>query len=241
MIEINKIHQGDCLELIKQLQDDSVDWSLTSPPYNISKSIKHNCDMYHNNKDNMERYFEFICYCIDEMLRVSKQGVIFNIQYVGTNKVDVFKLIGKYAEKIKDILIWKKIRPPPAMNLSCLTHNYEFVLILSKGNNTRAYNKEFSKQGKDMTCFEGEVNDFLNSERFGCDGNFAVMSKKVARHLIRLFTSEKDIILDCFMGSGTTAVICKELNRQYIGFEIEESYIKIAEDRLKQESLWSFV
>ena len=62
-VEINKITCADCVEFMKSMQDNSVNWSLTSPPYNIQKSINHNCDMYKNYKDNIKGYFDFIMLC----------------------------------------------------------------------------------------------------------------------------------------------------------------------------------
>jgi len=63
------------------------------------------------------------------------------------------------------------------------------------------------------------------------------MPEKVAEKIIKLSTNKNDIVLDCFSGSGTTAVACQNLKRNFIGIEISEEYVKIAEQRLKQKPL----
>ena len=68
------------------------------------------------------------------------------------------------------------------------------------------------------------------------EGHGACFPLDFAKKLITLFSKEGDLVLDPFMGSGTTAVAAKQLNRNYIGFELVENYIKIAEERLLKET-----
>ena len=59
--------------------------------------------------------------------------------------------------------------------------------------------------------------------------------KKIIKHLVELLSNENDTVLDCFMGSGTTGVACKELNRNFIGIELDDKYFEIAKKRIEEE------
>lgn len=241
-MKTNIIYNEDCFKILKTFKDNCVDFSLTSPPYNLTNSIRPKSEgpdrikkVYKEYGDSLEKeeYKEFLYNIIDELIRVSKKQVFFNIQYLSKTKSTIFQLLGDYKNKVKDVLIWHKTPSNPAINKNVLTHNYEFIIIFDKNNNNRSYSKEFSRKGTDTTCFTELTNGFINKERFKCDGNFAIMSIQVARRLIKTFTNENDIILDPFMGSGTTGVACLDLGRRFIGIEKNDKYVKIADERIK--------
>lgn len=230
-----KIYNGDCLEVMKKIVN--VDYVITSPPYNIGFSIHKQKNMYKYYKDSMssEKYFEWMVQCIDKLLTKNKQQIFFNIQYVSGNKEALFRLIGKYKDKIKDILIWNKTNPQPAINRGVLTHSYEFVIVFSHNNN-RKYNIDFGRKGEYRTSFFMKSN-IGNKIQFNNEKHFAIMPIQLANKIIDTFTNKGDTILDPFLGSGTTARACKDLGRKCIGIEISESYCQIAVKRLGQEVL----
>lgn len=238
-LELNKIYCMDCLVGLKLLPDNSVDYSFTSPPYNQKRSISHSSNLYENYADNMpnEEYYNFLCGVINELLRVTKNQIFFNIQYNSNNRKAVFLIIGRYAENIKDVLIWIKTFPQPAICRNVLTHNYEFIIVFSKENKNRSYIADFGLKGKYTTAFIEKNNCIFNKDCFNHESHFAIMSINLARRIVSTFTQEGDIILDPFMGSGTTAVACKQLGRHFIGFEISQKYVDIANKRLEQENL----
>lgn len=217
-MENNKIYNIDCFEGFKMLDDKCVDHVFTSPPYNRLRN-----DRYSHYNDNIKDYFGFLCNTIDECLRVSKGFVFFNIMKNYYNKEDVFKLIGHYHKEIVDIHIWQKSNPLPASGKS-VTNAYEFFIIL--GDSSLKSNTTYTKN-----IITTSVNSKMPKE------HKAVMNKEVADWFIDKFTTEGDLILDPFMGCGTTAVSCIELNRSYIGFELQKEYVEIAEDRIKKENL----
>ncbi len=239
-LELNKIYCMDCLEGLKLIPDNSIDLVVTSPPYNLGVFIKHKKDIYTEYNDKNLVWKDLIKNSLDECLRVAKNEVFYNIQYVSNNKVDLFEIIGEYKTKIKDILIWEKTLPAPAINAHVLTHSYEFIFVFSNNANTRAYKMDFGLEGKCRTSFAFLNNDMHNPERFACEGNFAVMSVQVARHILSTFSNEGDTVLDPFMGSGTTAVACKQLQRNFIGFELSQKYVDIANRRLQQDTLFTY-
>ena len=211
---INEIINIDCFDGFKTIKDKSIDHVFTSPPYNRKRN-----DKYEYHDDRMDDYFGFLTNTIDECLRVSKGYVFFNIMKNYYNKKDVFKLIGHYYNQIIDIHIWEKTNPLPASGKS-ITNAYEFFIIL--GNKPLKSNTTYTKN---------IISTSVNTKK--SDKNHkAIMKQEVADWFIEKYTNEDDIILDPFMGAGTTAISCIKYKRKYIGFELQSQYIDIAEDRI---------
>ena len=204
--------QGDCLQEMKALADGSIDVTFTSPPYNRKRN-----DKYENYNDTIEDYYGFLVQAIDEMRRVTHGNVFLNIQKNYYNKVDVFKIIGHYAQQICEIFIWEKSNPMPA-NGHNITNAYEFVIVFGK---TIRSNKTYTK------------NHLTTSVAKMLKNHKAIMHPDVAGFFIENFTQEGDIVLDPFMGSGTTGVVCKALNRDFTGIELDPEYFETAQERIK--------
>lgn len=215
MLDINKLYNINCFEGFEYLEDNSVDVSFTSPPYNRKRN-----DKYEFYDDTLTDYYSFICGFTDELLRVTKGLCFINIQKNYYNKIDVFRYIGKYADKIKEIIIWEKTNPMPANGLN-ITNSYEFIFVL--GNESLKSNKTYTKN---------IITTSVNPETF--KEHKAVMHREVSDYIIRTFTKESDIVLDPFFGLGTTGLSCIKYNRNYIGFEINEKYCQMAEERINK-------
>lgn len=217
-MELNEIYNIDCFDGFNNIENQSIDHILTSPPYNRKRNDKYE---FHN--DIIEDYFGFLCKTIDECLRVTKGYVFFNIMKNYYNKEDVYRLFGKYADKIVETIIWEKTNPLPA-NATNITNAYEFILVLSdnalKSNTT--YTKNF---------ISTSVNSDMVKE------HKAIMKQDVSDWIIEKFTQKDNIILDPFMGSGTTAISCIKYDRNYIGFELQEEYVALSEMRIKNTLL----
>lgn len=209
------LKQGDCLEVMKEIPNRSIDISFTSPPYNRKRN-----DKYANYDDTIENYFKFLCDFTDELLRVTKKYTIINLQKNYYNKYEVFKYIGKYANNIVEIIVWGKTNPMPASGFN-ITNAYEFFIVLGdkslKSNTTYTKNLIMSAVNSDTTLKEHK----------------AVMKQDICDWFIEKFTNENDIVLDCFMGTGTTGVSCCKFNRNFIGIELNKNYLEIAKKRIK--------
>jgi len=215
MIEINKIYNENCLDTMARMKDNSIDIVFTSPPYNRKRN-----DKYTFYEDTKLNYYEFLVNVIDECIRISKGNVYVNIMKNYYNKQDVFKLFGKYHKEIYELFIWEKSNPLPASGLS-ITNAYEFIICFGKSLKS---NKTYTK------------NHLTTSVAKMYKEHKAVMNNKTALFFIENFTKKKDIVYDPFMGCGTTAVICKINNRNYIGSEIIKEYCEIAEKRIKNDN-----
>jgi DNA modification methylase len=212
-MEQNKIYHIDCFDGFKQLENKSVNHVFTSPPYNRKRN-----DKYEHHNDIIDDYFGWLCNVIDECIRVSKGYVFFNIMKNYYNKQDVFKLIGKYSENIVEVIVWEKTNPLPA-NGNNITNAYEFFLIF--GSDALKSNTTYTKN-----IISTAVNSDMTTD------HKAIMKQDVAEWFIKNFTKENDLILDCFMGAGTTAITCKFNKRNYIGFELNEKYVELSNKRI---------
>jgi site-specific DNA-methyltransferase (adenine-specific)/modification methylase len=224
---------------MKEIPDKSVDMVLTSPPYNMRLRIRngkyterekaeHFSKKYKFFDDALpiEEFYNFHSQCITEMLRVSKI-VIYNFQIVTGSKEAFFRIIGKFSNNIKDIIIWDKGFGQPAINEKVLNSAYEMLLILESGDITgrKIQNASFKR---------GEMQNILRIGRGKKLSNIhsAIFPEKLAEEIIKNFSNEGDTILDPFAGSGTVGKMAKQLNRNYILIEKEPEYVNIIEKRL---------
>lgn len=207
----NLIINANSLDILPNLIDNSVDYSLTSPPYNRKRN-----DKYKKFKDINNNWLDMNIQIINELLRITKNHIFYNIQANYYNRKDVYKLIGHFSDKIVDIHIWEKSNPMPASGKS-ITNAVEYFLIL--GNSSLKSNKTYTKN-----IITTSVNSNMPKE------HKAVMKPEIAKHFIETFTNEGDIIMDCFFGIGTTGKVCNELKRKFIGIELENYYYEICKN-----------
>jgi len=240
-IELNKIYKESCLETLKRMEDNSIDSVITSPPYNMNLRIRNGvyCSRqivkelstkYANFDDNLpiDEYYELHLSILKELLRVSNM-VFYNIQIVTGSKRAIFKIIGELSDYLKDIVIWDKGNGQPAMAERVLNRRTELILIFDKNN---AISRQF-----DVCNFKrGTLDDLwlIKRGKKVSSEHGAVFPEELIYTILENFTKEGNTIYDPFMGTGTTAVVSKKLKRNYIGSEISDEYIKVANKRLKE-------
>jgi DNA modification methylase len=120
---------------------------------------------------------------------------------------------------VNDVIIWHKNNPIPMQKR--LTNAIEYIFILSKMPINKYYTKKYTHN-----VFKFPVDK-------GVKGHSAVFPIELPRVCIEHFTQENDLVLDCFMGSGTTAMACVQSSRNFIGFEINADYIELSKNRIK--------
>jgi site-specific DNA-methyltransferase (adenine-specific)/modification methylase len=215
-LELNKIYNEDCFITMKKMPKGFVDVVFTSPPYNRKRN-----DKYSFYDDRIDDYYGFLRTFIDESTRVTRGNIFLNVQKNYYNKKEIFKLIGDYANKICEIFIWEKSNPMPASGFN-ITNAYEFIIVFGeKIKSNRTYTK----------------NHLTTSVAVMNKDHKAVMHEKTAEFFIENFTQKKDTIYDPFMGCGTTALVSRRLERNFIGSEILPEYCRIAEERLKKNEI----
>lgn len=239
---INKIFNESCLNTLARMSDDSVDLVITSPPYNMNLRIrdgkycsrqitKEFSTKYDGFSDNMPiaEYFDFHLRVIKELLRVAPI-VFYNVQIVTGSKRAVFKLLGELNEYVKDIIVWDKENAQPAMSEGVLNRQYELIIVFAKRD---AISRKFN-----YCNFErGTLNDVWRIKRGKKVTNLhgATFPEELVEKILTNFSRERDVVYDPFMGTGTTAVVCKKMNRRFIGSEISTSYVEVAKERLQND------
>ena len=217
---INQIIQGDCWEIMKGIPDKCVDLVITDPPYGID---------YQSNMRVMTKKFDKIANdnndmrfpVYDEMYRVLKDNTVMIAFCSFKNYADDYKYIEKLFD-IKNCIIWFK----GGGGIGDLTHSlltdYEMAIVGHKGQ------CEIRGKRHGSVWKSNKVNP--SSMQHPTEKPQDIIAK-----MIDSFSDPDQIVLDPFLGSGTTAVAAKQLGRKYIGIEISEKYCKIASDRLRQE------
>jgi len=207
---LDRVICGDCLEVMKGIPDGSVNLVLTDPPFNCGK------DFDNDNLGEIE-YFKWLDRIYGMIYLKMKNNTPFVTECSKRYLPQTLSLLNNYFNYEHQIIIY--------YNNQCRRgkigwNNYSISLWCSKGKSKLQYHymDVFS------TPFEKEIKNINHkSPKF----------IKPYKKLVDLFSKENDIILDPFLGSGTTAVACKQLNRHYIGIEISPEYCKIAEERLR--------
>lgn len=252
MLELNKIYNMDCVEGMKLLDDDCIDLTVTSPPYDNLRTY-----------NGFEWDFEATA---KELYRVTKQGgvvvwVVGDATIKGSETGTSFKQALYFKEcgfNLHDTMIYAKVNPMP-VKAKRYTPAFEYMFVLSKGTpktfnpimeickraGQRATRTVIAKDGTRTYHNDGQYRDEkIKSNIFqyavGAVKGIkhpAVFPEQLAKDHIISWSNESDIVLDPFMGSGTTAKVSKELNRNYIGFEISKEYCDIANERILSVNL----
>lgn len=251
-VKTNEIYNCDCVELMQSMQEDSVDLTVTSPPY-----------------DNLRNYngFEFDFEKIAENLyRVTKKGGVL-VWVVGDKIVNGNKTLTSFKQalffqqcgfNVHDVMIYKK-KNTPFMRSNAYTNCYEFMFVFSKGK-PKTFNpltEGTVRQGFEMVVYNkgaDAVNKKLMKElkaqktktniweyAVGLHGSTsdkdafnhpAVFPEKLAEDHILSWSAENDIVFDPMCGSGTTLKMASKHKRLYLGCDISEEYVQLARARL---------
>lgn len=240
-METNVIYNETCLETLARIPDESINIVITSPPYNMNLRIRNGkyCSRqivkefstkYDGFDDNLpiDEFYKLHSSIIRELLRTS--GIIFyNIQIVTGSKRAFFKIIGEFSDYLKDIIIWDKGVAQPAMASAVLNRQSELILVFDPKNG-------ISRQFKSCNFDRGTLSDIWQIKRGKkvAKSHGATFPEELVGTILKNFSSENDIVYDPFMGTGTSAVVAKKLNRRWIGSEINKDYCDLIESRLEE-------
>jgi DNA modification methylase len=204
----NQIILGDALSLIKILPDKSIDLILTDPPYGISKEgIK--------NSSSLETFYKILPDCY----RVLKEDGFF-ITFFSTKRLPELFLNNPFN------YFWHFVLYCPLSSVKSPIGFSKFMscFIFKKGS------PKIIVRNKDI--FLDSPSKMIEPDE-GYIDHPSPKPKTFVKELLKMFSEEGDLILDPFMGSGSTALACKMINRKFIGFEIERKYYELAINRLK--------
>lgn len=251
-----KLYNEDCLDRLRQLPDEYIDLTVTSPPYDNLRTYN----------DNIEQWnFEKFQNIARELYRVTKKsGVIVWIvndsTINGSETGTSFKQALFFKEcgfNLHDTMIWQK--PSPFQHKNRYIQDFEYMFVFSKGvrkncnlirdrknkwGGTKVHGTERQRSGETRSLSETQKSKYIKEygARFNIwdippdknnkTGHPAVFPIQLAQDHIISWSNEGDTVLDPFMGSGTTGIACTNTNRHFIGIELDETYFEIAKSRI---------
>ena len=217
MLELNKIYNIDCLEGIKKIDDNSINAIITDPPYFVGMTHNGQKGEFADLKICEPFYRELFA----EFERALKpDGYLY--WFCDWRSYAFYYPILENILPVKNLLVWDKQSGPG--NLYGFSHE----LIIFAG-----YGIPASGSGNNVIR---DIKSFMTGAKKEDGEKLHPTQKPTAliRKLITDSTQEGDTVLDCFMGSGTTAIACKQTGRNYIGFELQEKYCEIANERISK-------
>lgn len=229
-----ELYNGDCLEILKQIKDKSVDLIITDPPYDVATTggggtintvKKLNQSLKDLDNANISNGYDIELYNM-EFVRVMKT---INI-YIWCNKVQIPDYFNFYVNKLKckfDILCWHKGNALPTYANKYLSDT-EYCLYFRNGGWC------FPEGYEDAKTFYIAP---INTKDKNIYKHPTIKPLDFTKKLVRNSSKKDDIVLDPFMGSGTTGQACKELERDFIGIEISKEYFKIAKNRIENTKI----
>lgn len=224
-MEVDVIYNEDCLEGMKKIPDGSVDLIVTDPPYLMTcgqggGAFGRDKREYHNEIEPLTDNFNLEV--LNELVRIMKK---INI-YIWCSKdqlrqyIDFFEDLGCKTE----LLTWHKTNPVPTCNNKYLSDTEYLLFFREKG--VKIFGSYETKKKYYVTPTNKSDKDLF--------GHPTIKPLDIIQNLIVNSSQENDIVLDPFLGSGTTAVAAVNTNRHYIGFELDEKYFDIACQRLDE-------
>lgn len=255
MIELNRIYNEDCLEGMKIIPDNTIDLTVTSPPYDNLRTYNGNIAQW-----SFEKFQDIA----KELYRVTAKGGVV-VWVVGDSTVNrnetgtSFKQALHFKEvgfNLHDTMIWHKSNAFNFGSNLCYRQEFEYMFVFTKDRiktinficdvPAKTAGQVAKGARKHADGSRDEVPDFVVSN-FRKRGNVwsmptsnksfghpATFPEQLAEDHILSWSNKGEIVLDPFMGSGTTAIACVNTNRNYIGFEIDKHYCDIATERLEK-------
>ena len=227
---------------MEELENNCVSLTVTSPPYNIGKDS--DLDL------TDEEYWNLMEKVFKETYRVTESGgrVVVNVANLGRKPYIPFskyftELLINIGFIMRGEIIWQKSKGANAnfawgswlsASNPVIRDIHEYCLVFSKDSLKKSTKGESSLEKEEF--MESTLSIWnINPARAKKIGHPAPFPIELPQKFINLYTFKDDLILDPFLGSGTTAIAAKNLERNFVGYEIEKEYIEIANNRLKTE------
>lgn len=228
-MELNKIYMDDAISKMQEMKSESVDLVVTDPPYKTvtggdsdGKNSIRPKGMLRGNRKLFKHQRLKISEWMEGIFKVLKEG---SHCYIFTNSLNMEEMLSESREagfKLHNILIWKKNNMTPSQYYM---KNCEYILLLRKGKA-----KYINNIGSSHTVHE--FNNITRKKLHPTEKPINLLEFYISNS-----SEENDIVFDPFMGSGSTALACLNTNRNYIGFELDEEYYNVANERIKDYTI----
>ena len=227
MTDIKLINQ-DCLPILKSMPSNSVDLIVIDPPYEIKNTNT-------GGKSALNRSFQkvnselaskhltggFDITILDELVRINRKTNM----YIFCNKAQLLMYMNYFVAERGcnfDLIKWVKTNPVPTFNNKYLTDT-EYCIYIRNGGYCKPSSYDDAK-----TLYQQPIN-IKDKRKYG---HPTIKPLPLLEKLIRNSSKEGETVLDCFMGSDSTGVACKKLNRHFIGIEIDKEYFELSNKRI---------
>ncbi len=248
---INNIIEGDCIEIMKEIPDSSVDLIFADPPYNLqlrNELIRPNMTKVDAVDDEWDKFNSFEDYdkfseqWLKECRRILKKTGTFWVIGSYHNIFRVGKIMHDLGFWILNDVVWIKSNPMPNFKGVRFTNAHETLIWASKDDKSKGYTFDYNlmknhNQNKQMRsdwyfpiCNGGE----RLRDKFGKKIHNTQKPLALLERIVLSTSKEGDVVLDPFAGTGTTAFAAKKYGRNYIMIEKEGKYIPVIENRLKE-------
>lgn len=209
----------DCIDLLAEIPDNSIDCVITDPPYGMAFQSFRRKNVY--DKIENDDKIDWLPGVLKEISRVMKDDAH---AYIFCSKHNLWRFLNMVEDNLpfKDLLIWQKNNHGSGDLLGGYAPQYEMIIYCSNGKR-----KLNGKRSSNLLQFDKTDNSLHPTQK----------PVDLIRFLIQKSTNEGETVLDCFAGSGTTAVACMEEKRNFIGAEINEKYYEVAKQRIKIEQM----
>ncbi|KJR41826.1 DNA methylase N-4/N-6 domain-containing protein [Candidatus Magnetoovum chiemensis] len=259
-MKLDTVYQSDSIKVLNDNIDErSVDLIFADPPYNLSgndlrwEGNKTGGDWYMVNEewDKMTEpeYLEFTLKWIGGCHRALKDHGSVYISCTYHNIAEIVMVLKRLAFKINNIITWQKTNAMPNMTKRVFTHSTEFIVWAVKGKKW-IFNYEELKKINPEKQQNGSLKQMRDvwslplvqgKERLKGENGRALhptqKPEEMLKRIIIASSNKGDLVLDPFLGSGTTAVVAKKLGRKWIGIEINKNYVEMAQRRLQNLSM----
>jgi len=226
----------DSEQVAKLMNGEKANLSFTSPPYNAGKSEMlsgntHTTDNKYNEYNDNQKQSDYL----DLLVGFTNNALLFsdylicNIQSLAGNKIALIEYLNQYKNNFIDVAIWDKGHGQPAMAENVLTSAWEYMFFISSKENASRAIPNANFRGTVPNIYRGTSNrnnEFSNVHA----ATFPIDLPEWALQ----FTKEKNIVLDQFLGSGTTMVASHQLKRKCYGMELDPKYCQVIIDRMKK-------
>ena len=206
------LYHGDCLEIMKKFPKECIDLVLTDPPYGINLKSQRETSKFHNVKIENDENPIVIENAIPEISRITNTIYMF----IGWSTIGKIQQTFERYFVYKNCLVWDKMWFGMGNNWR---PNHEFIMYGVKG-----WSGKIDANNKENILRHRRISPLKLSH----------MCEKPISLLIEMIEQHNGLVLDCFLGTGATAIACEKLNRKWIGIEISEDYCKIAKERVKR-------
>jgi site-specific DNA-methyltransferase (adenine-specific) len=233
------IIQGDCRDELKGVTSDSIDLIFADPPYflsnggvsiNSGKIVSVNKGDW-DKKENYDDVLQFTKQWLEESKRVLKSTGTIWISGTHHNIFDIQAILKELDFKLINVIIWHKTDAPPLIYKNKFKFSYEFIIWAKKKNHVFNYESMFKIDNTEMEDVWHISAVQKYEKKYGYHPTQKPM--ELLERIIKSATKKGDVVLDPFMGSGTTCYVAKKLGRRYIGIEKETQYFELSQRRIE--------